>query len=132
MDAGATDVEVCNALDCDPVTLYAMLRREPDFLKARKGAKDHADSRVERSLFKRANGFETEEKTIEGVPGPDGKIITQTVKVMKKQVPPDTGAAIFWLKNRKRADWQDRREVGVSGAATLADLIGAASEAESK
>src|SRR5699024_10061689 len=32
-----------------------------------------------------------------------------------KQVAPDTTAIIFWLKNRKPAEWRDRKETEISG-----------------
>jgi hypothetical protein len=134
LDAGATDVEVCEMVACSEATLYAYLRREPSFLKPRKEAKDHADARVEKSLFKRANGYETEEITTTAVPGKDenGRPIAVPVKIVKtkSRVAPDTAAAIFWLKNRKRDQWRDRHELGVSGAVSLADLIGAATAPE--
>ncbi|MBZ2200529.1 MAG: helix-turn-helix domain-containing protein [Lentilactobacillus hilgardii] len=31
-------------------------------------------------------------------------------------VPPDTTAAIFWLKNRKPSEWRDRKETQLSGS----------------
>lgn len=35
---------------------------------------------------------------------PDGNVR----KLVKKQVPPDVGAAIFYLKNRLPAKWRDK------------------------
>jgi len=29
----------------------------------------------------------------------------------REHVPPDTTAAIFWLKNRRAKDWRDKREL---------------------
>jgi transcriptional regulator with XRE-family HTH domain len=36
-------------------------------------------------------------------------------KKVVKQVSPDTTAQIFWLKNRKPADWRDKREIEHGG-----------------
>lgn len=33
-----------------------------------------------------------------------------------KQVPPDTGAAAFWLKNRKPDVWRDRQEMDINAS----------------
>lgn len=33
----------------------------------------------------------------------------------EREVPPDTTAAIFWLKNRKPDEWRDRKETELSG-----------------
>ena len=32
----------------------------------------------------------------------------------RKHHPPDTTAAIFWLKNRRRDDWRDRHDIGLN------------------
>lgn len=34
----------------------------------------------------------------------------------ERTVPPDTTAAIFWLKNRKPNEWRDRKETQLSGS----------------
>lgn len=36
----------------------------------------------------------------------------------EREVPPDTTAAIFWLKNRKPDDWRDRKETQLTGNIT--------------
>lgn len=74
-------------------------------LRGLKKGKDVADYEVESALFKRAKGYEyTEIKT---KAGEDGIETTTT----SKHVPPDTGAAIFWLKNRRADKWRDRPEL---------------------
>jgi hypothetical protein len=66
--------------------------------------KEVADIQVENALYKRATGFSNTE--IKKVTNPDGSIIiTETTK----QIPPDTVAASFWLKNRKPKDWRDKQ-----------------------
>ena len=37
---------------------------------------------------------------------------------LKKHVPPDTTAMIFWLKNRKKGEWRDRMDHEHSGEVT--------------
>ena len=37
--------------------------------------------------------------------------------------PPDTTAAIFWLKNRKPAEWRDKQEQQHEANDTLAQLL---------
>lgn len=61
-----------------------------------------ADAKVESALFKRATGYKAEEVT-----EIDGKV----VKRVFKDVPPDTTAQTFWLKNRRPEEWRDRQEV---------------------
>ena len=45
----------------------------------------------------------------------DGEFQSIETKRVKRQVPPDTTAIIFWLKNRKTDVWRDRREIDHSG-----------------
>ena len=80
-------------------------KKSPEILLHLKKGKEVADQMVERSLFERANGYSHPEDKImqyEGKP-----IIVPTTK----HYPPDTLAAIFWLKNRKPKDWRDRQEI---------------------
>lgn len=39
-----------------------------------------------------------------------------------KQVMPDTTAQIFWLKNRKRETWSDRKDLDISGGLNVENL----------
>ncbi|NGP45982.1 helix-turn-helix domain-containing protein [Bacillaceae bacterium SIJ1] len=46
-------------------------------------------------------------------------------KKVKKQISPDVTAQIFWLKNRKPADWRDKQDIEHSGGVTnQVDLSG--------
>jgi hypothetical protein len=38
---------------------------------------------------------------------------------IRKFYPPDTTAAIFWLKNRAPAQWRDKQEIEHSGGVTV-------------
>ena len=75
--------------------------------------KDVVDREVENALFKRATGYTYEEVTVERVQKDDDKSVE--TKRVKRQVPPDSTAIIFWLKNRKPQAWRDRREIDHSG-----------------
>ena len=74
-----------------------------------KSGKEVADNRVERSLYNRAVGYTFDsEKVFQH----QGEIVrAKTVE----HVPPDTTAGIFWLKNRKPAEWRDKIEHQVGG-----------------
>lgn len=107
---GATDQELADYFGVDVRTLYRWKNRYPDFCQALKAGKMPADDRVERSLFERAIGYERDEVDIRVV---GGEIVQTTVR---KFYPPDTTAAIFWLKNRKPAEWRDKVEQSITGA----------------
>lgn len=70
-------------------------------------------------MLKRALGYKYEEVTKELVLDPEtGEKTLQPVKVVTKEVVPDTTAQIFWLKNRKPEEWRDKRDVEIKGEVT--------------
>ncbi|MDQ0571489.1 hypothetical protein QFZ42_003323 [Variovorax paradoxus] len=107
---GATDMEVADFLEIEVRTLYRWKAEHEAFCQALKAGKDVADDRVERSLFARANGYEHDEVDIRVV----ANAIVQTPT--RKYYPPDTTAAIFWLKNRKPKEWRETKAVELTGA----------------
>lgn len=106
---GATDVEIADFFEVEVRTLYRWKGENEAFCQALKAGKVEADDRVERSLFSRANGYEHDEVDIRVVGGE----IVQTP--IRKYYPPDTTAAIFWLKNRRPAEWREVKGVELTG-----------------
>jgi hypothetical protein len=107
---GATDIEIADFFEIEVRTLYRWKTDNVAFCQALKAGKDEADDRVERSLFARANGYEHDEVDIRVV----ANAIVQTQ--VRKLYPPDTTAAIFWLKNRRPKDWRETKAVELTGA----------------
>lgn len=116
---GLTDVELARFFDVSEVTLNAWKSKHPEFLKSLKVGKKEADTRVERSLYHRAVGYSHPEDKIFNDSG------TPLVVPTTKHYPPDTTAGIFWLKNRKAADWRDKRDVEHSVSDDVADMLDA-------
>lgn len=106
---GATDLEIADFFEVDVRTIHRWKGEHDEFCHALKNGKEVADERVERSLFARANGYEHDEIDIRVVGGD----IVQTP--IRKFYPPDTTACIFWLKNRRPAEWRDKVEQEHSG-----------------
>lgn len=106
---GATDNEIADFFGIEVRTLYRWKNESDEFCQSLKSGKTEADERVERSLFARALGYEHPEVDIRVV----DKEIIQTPII--KHYPPDTTAAIFWLKNRKPTEWRDKQEVEHAG-----------------
>ena len=107
---GATNEQLAELLEVATSTVDKWLAEKPEFSGAVKAGRAVADARVAQCLFGRATGYDCPEDKVflhEGQP-----VIVPTVK----HYPPDTTAAIFWLKNRRRADWKDYKAVEVSGA----------------
>lgn len=109
-------------------------KKFPALSAALKKGKDFSDRQVENALYKKAIGYDYVEETYKivsikekRVEERNGKKIAVDVPVDKevlvkkttKHVAPDTGAAAFWLKNRKPAVWRDKQEVEHSGSMNI-------------
>lgn len=122
---GATDAEIADFFGVDVRTVYRWKNAYPEFSQALKVGKDEADDRVERSLYQKAVGYEQEEVKIFMPAGAGGPVYAPyTAKIA-----PDTTAAIFWLKNRRPAEWRDRQEVAHDVSDDLATLLKTVAEA---
>lgn len=116
---GATDAELADFFCVSEVTVNAWKKRHPEFLKSLKEGKMIADAKVAQALFDRACGVvlpETKFATFEGK-------ITDMVTV-EKHYPPDTTAAIFWLKNRQPRLWRDKIDHEVEFAGDITVTLG--------
>jgi hypothetical protein len=108
---GATDVEMADFFGVAVSTFYKWKNEFPAFSEALKAGKTEADDRVERSLYHKAIGYTFEAVKIMAVKGEVEKV------PYREHVPPDTTAAIFWLKNRRPDKWRDiqKHEIGNPG-----------------
>ncbi|MDD4592543.1 MAG: hypothetical protein PHG06_19285 [Parabacteroides sp.] len=113
---GMIDKEIWAKLGIARNTFYRFQNEYKEFREAIKRGKRPVDVEVEKSLLKRAVGFEYEEKTIETEIGDDGQPKPSKIKTTKKMVPPDVGAIAFWLKNRRPERWREKQEVDVTTA----------------
>jgi DNA-binding XRE family transcriptional regulator len=116
---GATDRELADFFEVSEKTLNNWKLENEEFLQSLKIGKDDADNRVERSLFARATGYEHPDTDIRVI---EGQIVETPII---KRYPPDTTAAIFWLKNRKREEWRDKvtnEHTGADGGAIEHDM----------
>lgn len=113
---GATDAEMADFFQVTISTLSLWKVKHAEFSDALKLGKEVADRRVEEALYNRALGYSHEETDIRVI---EGKIMATP---MIKHYPPDTTAAIFWLKNRRPDEWRDKRDIEHSGAIKLEEL----------
>lgn len=102
---GATDKELAEFLDISESTLNEWKHIYPDFSESIKAGKVLADSNVADRLYQRALGFEHDSEEIKVS---DGLVIRVPIR---KIYPPDSTAAIFWLKNRRPKEWRDKQEI---------------------
>ena len=118
---GATDAELADEFGVTVTTLYNWRAKYPEFLDALKIPKAIADQRVERSLFERATGYSRQSVKI--FLAKDGSIVEAP---FIEHVPPDATAMIFWLKNRKPAEWRDKTDVNLTGDLQIAERLATA------
>lgn len=102
---GATDADLGRFFDVDERTINNWKEAHPEFLQSLKGGKEQADARVAQSLYRRALGWEHEAVKIVA----DAKTGAEHIVSYTQRYPPDTTAAIFWLKNRRPDLWRDRQ-----------------------
>ena len=114
---GATDLEIADFFGIGTTTLYRWKSEHPEFREALKEAKVEADSRVEESLYHRAVGYSHDAEKVFQF---QGAIVRAPYR---EHYPPDTTAAIFWLKNRQPERWRDKQEVEHNVADPLKQLF---------
>lgn len=103
---GLTDADISHNIGITERTLRDWKRRYPTINACLKNSKDLADTIVENALFRKATGYKTKEVSYKA--DSDGNLVP--VSAVEKEVPPDTTAQIFWLKNRRPDLWRDRRK----------------------
>lgn len=116
-DLGATDRDLAEFFGVTERTIKNWQQAHADFFQSTKVGKEASDDRVEKSLYRRATGYTFDAVKImqhEGAPIEHNYV---------EHVPPDVTACIFWLKNRRRAEWRDRHEVAHDGTLTIEQLV---------
>lgn len=108
---GATDRDLAEAFAVAESTISLWKLRHREFSEALKAGKERADANVAKSLYRRALGYEHEAVKIVA----DAKTGDQLIIPYIERYPPDTTACIFWLKNRRPADWRDKQDHEVTG-----------------
>jgi hypothetical protein len=103
---GATDIELADFFEVEARTIYRWKIEYEAFCQATKAGKEAADERVVRSLYARATGYTFDAVKIFMPAG----AVAPVHAPYREHVPPDATSMIFWLKNRRPADWRDRQE----------------------
>lgn len=98
---GAKDKELADFFGVSEQTINAWKEAHPAFLESLKKGKARSDAEVAQSLFHRARGYSHEAVKIFNDSG------SPLIVPYTEHYPPDTTAAIFWLKNRRPDLWRD-------------------------
>jgi transcriptional regulator with XRE-family HTH domain len=110
---GFTDKQLADFFDVTEQTINNWKKDYPEFFESLKKGKDIADANVAYSFYQRAIGYEHPEDKIFNNNGKE--MIVKTIK----HYPPDTAAALSWLKNRQAEKWRDKQEIEHSGAMSV-------------
>ncbi len=108
---GLSYSETDKVLALDDGTLEKYAKCSPDFKRTIENAELLATIEVERSLLRRANGYETIEEHKSFVPEKTAKegiepgMVLKEIKYVKKMIPPDGSACLIWLYNRRGERW---------------------------
>lgn len=107
---GADDNRLADLLEVDVATIYRWKLAHEDFCEAIKEGKDKADAEIAKALYHRAKGYSH--------PDVEVKVIDSQVVMVDliKHYPPDTGAAMAWLKNRQPKYWRDKQDIDVTSS----------------
>lgn len=120
---GATDKELADFFEVEEKTINNWKIEFPEFLQSIKNGKDLADANVAERLYQRAIGFEHPSEEIKVVSNGQGEGSSIERVAVTKVYPPDTVAAIFWLKNRQKGKWRDKTETEHSGSIDTGSTI---------
>ena len=121
---GLTDEQIAYNMGINVATLYRYKKSYCEICEALKRGKDVVDMMVENALLKRALGYSyteiTKERLVDTVNKKRHPLNEDTgelvvTKEVKKEIPPDVTAIIYWLKNRKPEIWKDKQNIEISG-----------------
>ena len=107
--AGATDVEIADAVGVSVSTLLSWCAKEPKFSEALSSAKDGYDERAELTLARVAMGYTVKAEKIFVSDG----VVTRVE--YDEYVKPNVRALETWLRFRRPAKWNPTVEVNLNG-----------------
>jgi hypothetical protein len=119
---GATNDELAGFFEVAPRTIDNWLSVHPEFATAVRNGRAAADAGIARKLYRRADGYEYTAEKVFMYRGEAKKVD------LKVHVPPDVGACIFWLRNRRRKDWMERAKPEPTESGITWEELEAASE----
>lgn len=133
---GATDKDIADFFSVTEQTINNWKNDFPEFFESLREGKEIADMHIANKLYNRAEGaiintqqaFKLKKKYTDEN---GNKIEDEVVEVvdLQQELPPDTTAMIFWLKNRKSTKWKDKILHGSDGDAIIIKHVSETDEA---
>ena len=131
---GLTDEQIAKNMGIVTKTLYEWKNKYSAISEALKRGKEVIDIEVENALLNKALGFKVTVKKsykVKDVEYDNGRKVKESERIEmvdeEQYIPPDTTAQIFWLKNRKPAEWRDKQNIehtGKDGETLKVELTG--------
>lgn len=100
---GCTDAVIASNMGISSSTFYEWIKKHTVISDAIKKGREPVSVIAENTLVRLIEGYTYTERTIER--NAEGNITLD--REVLKYCPPDKGAAIFWLKNKKKEQWSD-------------------------
>jgi hypothetical protein len=122
---GKTLVNIADLFDVNPDTITDWQNKHPEFSVAIKLGREDLSDNVERALAERAIGYTHPSEKIVVVSNGEGMGSSVERVPITEHYPPDTAAAMAWLKNRRAKEWKDKQEVEITGLDKLAEKLAA-------
>ena len=117
-----TDLEIAKNIGVSMTTLSEWKKKFPEIVATIKEGRQPVIIAVEDTFFeKKLKGYFVDEEIVEVTKHPDGKK-TEHRKKMKRWIPPDTTAMIFYLKCRKPQQYNDKIALSADNEATNGKL----------
>ncbi len=126
---GLTEAQIAEKMEVSLNSIWQWKKKSEAFSNALKNGKEVVDRKVENSLLNSALGYTKiikEPIKLKTIKQKDGaKIEEEHVEYVDKEIfiPGNVTAQIFWLKNRKPAEWRDKQVIESTANGMLADLI---------
>ncbi|HCN84025.1 MAG TPA: transposase [Sphingobacteriaceae bacterium] len=116
---GLDDMQIAEKIGYNKTYFSELKNLRPKLTEALKKGRKPLNFYVESSLFKRAIGLKVKSTTTKQLRNKEtGEIFGEEVVTTETELPPDTAAMAFWLKQRKHEKWNkepDKSEVTVKG-----------------
>ena len=110
---GSTEEEIAQAMGISRRTLIRWMENYPSFKESIESGNKSADAHVEKTLYQKALGYDYEEE--EKIVNVDKNGNPKPVKIIKikKHIPADTMAIMYWLNNRHKntGEWAQSQNI---------------------
>lgn len=126
--AGMSDSEMCRVFGVSMGKLRQWRLMYKDFDEAISRGRLLVDAKVTEALYRNAVGHSEVNRVVTKRYDEDGVLVGEDVREEVVNVPGQLAAQKFWLTNRNREAWQERKEVQVNVTHTLGARLNAALE----